>query len=120
MPQERRRVVDLEHAVADAAFGARVAVAEQRDADGGRQNPFGCDAFADERIDDRRFSGVEFADDHEQEQLVERRCRLRDGPQIRRSPVERLERAAQIGEQRAFGVDEGAPLDAEDVGAGRP
>jgi hypothetical protein len=31
-----------------------------------------------------------------------------------------VERAAQVGEQRALGVDEGTLLVAEDIGAGRP
>ena len=72
---------------------------QQVDLSRGGRDAFFEHLMPEQRIDERAFSGIELADDHEQEELVELTHRRVEGRLIRRSGAEIRQRLPDGGQQ---------------------
>ena len=84
----------------------RVAVLEHVDLRGRRRDAFLRDRAADERVDERALAGVEFADDDEQEELVELLDRAVERLLVFGRSIETRERRAEPREHASLLADQ--------------
>lgn len=94
--------MDEQRVVGDGFLRELIAVAQQLNLAGGGQHAFGQQAFAQHGVEKGGLAGVELADDHEQEKLIQLVERLLEQSQIFFGRVEADQQQAQVFEQAAL------------------
>ena len=95
-----------------------LAVAHEGDARGGGRHAFFEHIATEQRIDQGALAGIEFADDHEEEQRVEPGHALCERRLIAFERPGVFQHGLEIGEQRTFIVEEGLGLVGEEARMG--